>query len=150
MALGGAPIEVSVRQKNAKNSLARTKLTVQNPTNLDRRYLYYDAVIAGLGKNWWSTRSGYAGQEQQMTTPMVREMVERLLAYRMLKAGNDIQKKQAARSALDTFRRTSSSLPNKNWSRGEFAELLLRTLKIPLVQRSPVFQDEAGAFEKTI
>ncbi len=150
IAMNGVPVEISVRLKDKKEPLTRNKITVINPLGIDRRNIYYDAIIAGLGKNWWKTKTGYIGQDQTLTTDMVREMMHRILAYQMLRAGNDSSKKQAAKLATELFRRNSGNLPDKNWTRGDFADLLLKALRIGTIKRDAVWTDEKWVYQDTM
>lgn len=77
-----------------------------------------------------------------LTTDMTREMIERVLEYRILKAGTNLSIKRSARNDRELFGRVAKSLPQKNWTRAEFADLLLKSLRIPTDSTKPVWMDE--------
>lgn len=63
-----------------------------------------------------------------MTTADATEMMNRFLAYRVLKAGGDKFKKSGAANVLATFVARSKKLPEQKWTRGMFANLLLESI----------------------
>lgn len=93
------------------------KISTETPIGLDRRHIYYDTIMSGLSKNLWKTRSGFVGQDQELTTEMTKEFVLRVLNYRILKAGTNMTKKQLAINNRELFLRNEKSLESKIWSR---------------------------------
>jgi murein DD-endopeptidase MepM/ murein hydrolase activator NlpD len=126
------------------------KISTETPIGLDRRHIYYDTIMSGLSKNLWKTRSGFVGQDQELTTEMTREFVLRVLNYRILKAGTNMQKRQLAINNRELFLRNEKSLESKIWSRWAFADILLKSMRVPLVKSTPVFMDENGVYQDTI
>lgn len=55
------------------------------------------------------------GQDQELTTEMMREMITRALDYQVLKAGSNRTKKQSAINNRELFLRSSKSWENKKW-----------------------------------
>lgn len=147
--LSSGTIEIRVSQVG-KPGANVSKISTDLPIGLDRRHPYYDTIVAGLSKNWWNTRGGYVGQDQEMTTEMTKEFITRILDYQVLKAGMDKTKKQAAINNRELFLRSSKSLASKKWGRAEFADLLLKSLRIPTVKRDAVWNDESGTYQDTM
>jgi hypothetical protein len=85
-----------------------------------------------------------------MTTQMAKELISRVLSYEILKAGTNKEKKQLALNNQELFARSSATLESKKWSRGAFAELFLKSLRIPLDSYAPVWLDEKGEFQDSI
>jgi hypothetical protein len=109
-------IEIQVTRVGQLNGNS-FKISTETPIGLDRRHIYYDTIMSGLSKNLWKTRSGFAGQDQELTTEMTREFVLRALNYRILKAGTNIQKRQLAINNRELFLRNEKSLESKIWGR---------------------------------
>jgi hypothetical protein len=142
--------EIRVRTLNGRASIASKRLTAKAPLALDRSALYYDAIIASINKNILSTRTGYIGQDQTLTTPVASEIVDRVLAFRVLRSGSDIARKKRAIADRERFTLTTKNLPQKSWTRAEFADLLLSAIGAPRVTRDPVWNDESGPYQKTL
>ena len=77
-----------------------------------------------------------------LTTDNTKEMILRVLDWRVLRAGNDLVKKRIARGERDVFIQSAKSLPQKTWTRAEFANLLLKNLNVPVSSSKPVWTDE--------
>lgn len=77
-----------------------------------------------------------------LTKPQAKEIIRRILAYRILKAGNDISKKKRLSLELQLFEKAVKSTSSSTVSRGEFAELLLRSLRINTSKKTAVWMDE--------
>lgn len=142
-------IEIRIIQVG-KPSGHSTKITGEIPTGLDRKNVYYDTIIAGLSKNWRKTRGGYVWQNEEMNTEMIREFLLRVLDYQILKAGTNKVKRQLALNNRELFLRSSKSLESKKWSRGAFAELFLKSLRIPTETGNPRWMDAKGTFQDTL
>lgn len=147
--LSTGTIEIRITKVGSKIGRT-TKITGEIPTGLDRQNAYYDAVLAGLSKNWWKTRGGYVGQDEEMTTAMAKDFLSRVLEYQILKAGTNREKKQLAINNRDLFARSSATLESKKWNRGAFSELLLKSLRIPLDSVPPVWLDEKCEWQDTL
>lgn len=126
------------------------KISTEIPIGLDRRHTYYDTIMSGLNKNLWKTRSGFVGQDQELTTEMTKEFILRVLDYRILKAGTNTGKKQLAINNRELFLRNAKSLESKTWGRGAFAEMLLKSMRISTVKSEPIWMDENGMYQDTI
>jgi hypothetical protein len=142
--------EIRVRLRDSKTPISSKRFTAKAPLALDRTALYYDAIIASINKNILSTRGGYIGQDQTMSTPVVVELVDRVLAFRILRSGSDTARKKRAINDRERFATTTKNLPQKNWSRAEFADLLLTAIGAPRVTRDPIWNDESGPHQKTL
>lgn len=68
----------------------------------------------------------------------------------MLRAGNDKAKKQAAYNAIELWGKSSAKLQGKTWTRAEFADILLKSLRVPVSERPAVWNDEKGAYQATM
>ena len=139
-----------MRARDGRASIASKRLTGKAPLALDRTALYYDAIIASVGKNILSTRTGYIGQDQTITTPIVTEIIDRVLAFRVLRSGSDIARKKRAITDRERFTLSTKNLPQKSWTRAEFADLLLSAIGAPRVTRDPIWNDESGPYQKTL
>lgn len=81
---------------------------------------------------------------------MIREFLLRVLDYQILKAGTNKVKRQLALNNRELFLRSSKSLESKKWSRGAFAELFLKSLRIPTETGNPRWMDAKGTFQDTL
>lgn len=124
-------------------SATRKNIRVSAPKGLDRRNVYYDAILAGLQKAWWKTDNGYARETEKLSSEKAVEMIRRVLSYQVLKAGSSKLKKAVAISTLENFEKVAKTFPNKIWTRAEFAKLTLASLGIPEnTSKQSVWYDE--------
>ncbi len=143
VALDSEPIVFTVTKLGQKTETKSRTITVKPPTGLDKRNIYYDAILSGLKRNWWKTMGGYAYEAKEMTTSDTVEMLKRVLSYRVLKAGGDKLKRAGAMNLLGVFINQTKNLPDQKWTRGSFSKLLLQSVGTGLIKnKTSVLMDE--------
>lgn len=76
-------------------------------------------------------------------------LIQKALAYQILKAGNNVSKKNTIRRIAKEFEKIDLS-GSQPISRAEFASYLLQSQKVALVSAPAVWNDESGKFQTVI
>lgn len=133
--------------------ITRKDLTVKNPSSLTKANPYYASTIAALKKNWQPVKNGFVFESYGVDTNKAESMISRMLSYRVLKAGNNAFMKKEARKRLESFKSEIKSQSFKTLTRGEFADLLLKSLAITDI-KNPTYKnpylDQNGSYKETL